>query len=117
MSGTIRNAIARTLTRIENFLRANAVCFFFLLGLGLLFLASPQKAAAFESERYKEICANILDMLARKGFGALLTTIAGIGAIVASVMGGFRMAWACVVVSVGSFILEGYIPLFFKSCK
>ena len=49
-------------------------------------------------------------------FGALITVGAGIGAIIASAVGGFKMAWTLVVVAVGAFILRAWVTLFFAPC-
>lgn len=49
-------------------------------------------------------------------FGALVAAAAGIGAIIAAAVGGFKAAWALLVVSVGAFILRSYISLFNGSC-
>lgn len=88
-----------------------------LIGAALLLCAvSVEPALAYDGAKYGTICNNVLDM-ADGTFGAMLTAIAGIGAIIASAMGGFKAAWACVVVAVGGFILRGYMTLFFPQCS
>ena len=87
-----------------------------LMGTALLLSAGVDPALAYDGQKYGTICNSVLDM-ADGPFGAMLTAIAGIGAIVASAMGGFKAAWACVVVSVGGFILRGYVLLFFPQCS
>lgn len=91
-----------------------------LLVLGILLIADAQtqfaEAAGFDnSKKFKKVCGNAVQ-LAEGPFGAMMTAIAGIGAIIASAMGGFKMAWACLVVAVGGFILRAYIGVFFEDC-
>lgn len=86
-----------------------------LLGFILLLSAFSEPSFAYDGSKYSDVCNNLIE-LAAGGFGAMLTAIAGVGAIVASAMGGFKAAWACLVVSVGSFIIGAYIELFFGKC-
>lgn len=86
----------------------------FILGLGLLYVGGSSLAYA-GSGTYGEACNGIL-LLVEGTFGALITAAAGIGAIVASAVGGFKMAWSLIVVSVGAFILRSYITLFNGDC-
>ncbi len=69
--------------------------------------------AGYNGERFDETCQAILSLFEGE-FGALLAAAAGMGAIIASAMGGFKMAWSLLVVSVGSFILREYKDLFFN---
>lgn len=57
-------------------------------------------------------CSNIKTLLSGN-FGAMLTAITGALAIIASVAGSFRGAWALLFVSVGSFVFEGLVELLF----
>lgn len=57
-------------------------------------------------------CALLEDVLA-EDFGAMITVIAGSLAILASVTGSFRGAWALIFVSVGSFIFGDIVELLF----
>ncbi len=50
------------------------------------------------------------------GFGTLVASSAGLGAIIAAALGGFKAAWALFVVSVGCFILRTYLTLFLTGC-
>jgi hypothetical protein len=78
----------------------------------------PESASAVEmlsGGRIITACDRLL-MLIEGSLGALVTTAAGIGAIVCSALGGFRSAWTLLVVSVGSFILRSYVTLFFAPC-
>lgn len=83
--------------------------------LAVLSLAAIDPAFAqggYDGQKFGDICEKTFGYL-EGGFGALLAAVAGIGAIVASAAGGFRVAWALVVVSVGAFILREYITIFF----
>mgnify|MGYP000963610699 CR=1 FL=1 len=88
-------------------------------GVGLLFagLADPAIAQGniTGSGKYAEACNYLLGLI-EGPFGALITAAAGVGAIVAAALGGFKMAWTLVVVAVGAFILRAYITLFFAGC-
>jgi len=86
----------------------------FVLGLGLLYVGGTSLAYA-GSGSYGEACNGIL-LLVEGTFGALITAVAGIGAIIASAVGGFKMAWSLIVVAVGAFILRSYITLFNGDC-
>jgi hypothetical protein len=86
----------------------------FVFGLALLYSAGSELAHA-GSGSYGEACDGIL-LLVEGTFGALITAAAGIGAIVASAVGGFKMAWSLIVVAVGAFILRSYITLFNGNC-
>lgn len=90
----------------------------FLLGVLLIADATTQfaEAAGFDSsKKFKKICSSAVQ-LAEGQFGAMMTAIAGVAAIIASAMGGFKMAWACLVVAVGGFILRAYVGVFFEDC-
>lgn len=86
----------------------------FLLGVGLLYGGASELAHA-GSGTYGQACDGLLQLV-EGTFGALITAAAGVGAIVASAVGGFKMAWALVVVSVGAFILRSFITLFNGTC-
>lgn len=90
-------------------------CALFAIGLLLLLDGTTGVAHAYNGQKYLDLCNGFVG-LAEGSFGAMLTAIAGVGAIVASAMGGFKAAWACLVVSVGAFILGAYIQLFFEGC-
>lgn len=86
--------------------------------VALVILASSDSAIAqgqTNHPRYGQAC-NLLLGLMEGSFGALVTVAAGVGAIIASSVGGFKMAWTLVVVAVGAFILRAYITLFFAGC-
>ncbi len=85
-----------------------------LLNVGLSEMASAQGGGA-ASAKAVAACANLLQYL-EGGFGALLAAAAGIGAVVAAAVGGFKAAWCLLVVSIGAFILRAYITLFNAGC-
>lgn len=78
----------------------------------LLATIEPALAQPIDDAKFGTICQKALSYI-EGGFGALVAAIAGIGAIVASAAGGFRMAWALLVVSIGAFILREYVGLLF----
>ena len=63
-----------------------------------------------------QACSRILGYI-EGGFGALVATGAGLGAIIAAALGGFKAAWTLLVVSVGCFILRSYLTLFHAGCR
>lgn len=62
-----------------------------------------------------QACSRSLGYL-QGGFGTLVASAAGIGAIVSAALGGFKAAWCLFVVSVGCFILRTYLTLFMTGC-
>ena len=60
-------------------------------------------------------CDRILGYI-EGGFGSLVAAAAGLAAIIAAAVGGFKAAWALLVVGVGSFIVRSYITLFLSPC-
>lgn len=89
-----------------------------LLGGGLENLASAQTIAGGGIAKFGTAvgaCGLILQYI-ETGFGALVASAAGIGAIIAAAVGGFKAAWGLLVVSIGSFILRAYLTLFHSGC-
>jgi hypothetical protein len=82
-------------------------------GAVLICCGLADNAFAYDDSLWGDACGRVLAYI-QGGFGGLLSAVAGIGAIVASAAGGFRMAWALIVVSVGAYILGEYIDIFFK---
>ena len=62
---------------------------------------------------FKDAACNLLDQVLTKDFGALLTVLAGLFALVSSVVGAFRMAWVLVFVSVGIYIFPKLVTMVF----
>ena len=50
----------------------------------------------------RQLC-NILELL-EGPFGALVMVVAGLGAVVAAAMGGYKLAMSCVVIACGTYI-------------
>lgn len=71
-------------------------------------LLTANSVYAYDESRYITVCKRAMDYL-EKDFGALLTALAGMGAIVASALGGFKVAWSLLVVAIGTFILRNFI--------
>ena len=95
----------------------SARCIICNLAFAIYFVACySNNALAYDGQKFGNVCGQVLSML-QGGFGSMLTAAAGVGAIIASAAGGFKVAWALIVVSVGSFILKAYVELFFAPCS
>jgi len=140
MKKCLNNLSVRVYVSTLSFIERNQTLLLFILGTGLLFhsiqdSSLAQQAVAggggtgggagggggitsgYRGIKYGEVCKRILDMHADGGYGSLLAAIAGVGAIITSAMGGFKTAWALIVVAISSFILDAYRTLFFgNSC-
>ncbi len=84
----------------------------YILGLIVLFVAEPV-AAQEGGEIFKKAACNLLSEVLTKDFGAMLTVLAGLFALLSSVVGAFRMAWVLVFVSVGIFIFPKFVYVLF----
>ena len=101
---------------VNSLIENNHVAVFLLVGtLVLVSTTTNADAQGFDGKKYGELCKRVLETVEGK-FGALLTAAAGLGALVASAAGGFRMAWSLVVVAVGSFTLRTYQEIWFSPC-
>jgi hypothetical protein len=69
-------------------------------------------AAPFDDTLMRNGTGNLF-MLIEGAFGALIMVAAGLGAIVAAVLGAYRMAFALLFIAVGAFILRSLVSLFF----
>jgi hypothetical protein len=106
-------------TSVRNQAVKNAPAIMFVAGVALLAhgltgIAAAQNAIEF-NDYYIERAVCSLYALIEGAFGALLTTVAGIGAIVGSAFGAYRAAISLIVVSCGAFILRSLVSLFFGS--
>ena len=110
----IRIKTRRAYFRAISYLEKRSRIGLLFLGIALLFIGGSSLAHA-GSGSYGQACDGILQLV-EGTFGALVTAVAGIGAIVASAVGGFRMAWSLIVVAVGAFVLRAYITLFNGTC-
>ena len=77
-------------------------------------VATPVLAATGDGV-FTNAAENILCKVLHKEFGAMLTAIAGILAIVAAAAGSFKGAWALVFVSVGCYVADALVNLLFSS--
>jgi len=85
-----------------------------LVGVALLYCGTTELAHA-GSGSMKDACDKVLQLV-EGAFGALVAAVAGVAAIVAAAMGGFKMAWTLFVISIGSFILRFSVSLFNGQC-
>lgn len=136
MKKCLNNLSVRAYVSTSSLIERNQTFLLFILGSGLLFHSTQDSSLAqiagggagaggagggitsgYTGLKYGEVCSRILDMHADGGYGSLLATIAGIGAIISSAMGGFKAAWGLIIVAISSFILDAYRTLFFgNSC-
>lgn len=82
--------------------------------IACLFFATPAFAVTGEGV-FTKAAENILCNVLHEEFGAMLTAIAGILAIVAAAAGSFKGAWALLFVSVGSFVADALVGLLFSN--
>lgn len=80
------------------------------LGVSLLVVSVPQLAFAFDSAEFaiSEICGHMEGNL-----GALLMSVAGVGAVVSAAMGNFRAAFTCLIVGIGAFGTSAMMSFYF----
>lgn len=86
--------------------------------INILFMALSlchQDAYAYDGKRYGRLCRDILEELSGD-LGSMFASIAGVGAVVASAMGGMKMAWSLVIVSLGAYLLQTYQEIWFDRC-
>lgn len=69
-------------------------------------------AAAFDDRHIREGVCQLLALI-EGPLGALLTTVAGIGAVVSSAFGAYRAGYSMVVVACGSFCMRSLVSLWF----
>jgi len=80
----------------------------------ILFFSQPALAQDATGEQiFSQAACGILFEVLAKDFGGMLTVIAGSLAILASVTGSFKGAWALVFVSVGSFVYPHTVSILF----
>lgn len=101
--------------KVIRFAESQAHTLMFLVGAAMLYSGLNEAVYAY-SGTFEDACGGVI-WLAEGPFGALVTAAAGIGAIIASAVGGFKAAWCLLVVAVGAFILRSYISLFSGTCS
>lgn len=84
--------------------------------LGVILISSAFSTNAYAGGGTFGIACSKMLLLVEGAFGALIAAVAGVAAILAAALGGFKMAWSLVVVSIGAFILRSWIQLFQGSC-
>jgi hypothetical protein len=113
--------VMKTITKKYNesclrafFLSDGQKALIYLLGFSIILFGSPENASA-GSGSFGQACNKFLGLI-EGAFGALVAAAAGVAAIVAAALGGFKMAWSLVVVAIGSFVLRSFITLFNGVC-
>ena len=94
------------------------ICGCVILTIGLNMAAMGQTGDAIGSGTgeagdiiKKQLC-KIMQLL-QGPFGALVTVVAGLAAVVTAAMGGYKLAMSCVVIACGTYIIEAFTKLFF----
>ena len=64
---------------------------------------------------FEKAACNLLTEVLTKDFGAMVTAITGLLAIVAAAAGSFKGAWALIFVSVGAFIYPALVKVLFPN--
>ena len=99
--------------RVKNRLLPPNIQLFYLLALVAIFAANPEIVyGQYKEELFGEVCKRSMSYI-EGGFGALIAAVAGVGALIASAAGGFRTAWALLVVSIGAYIVRSYLTIWF----
>lgn len=70
----------------------------------------------FNDRRVAQAVVILLTFL-EGAFGALIMAAAGIGAIISSAFGQYRASLGCLIVAVGSFILQSFLSTFFNDAS
>jgi hypothetical protein len=68
--------------------------------------------AALDDSLIRNAVGNLFKLI-EGAFGALIMVVAGILAIIAAAMGGYRAALGMLIVALGAFILRALVSLFF----
>ena len=101
--------------KASSYAQKHANLILFTFGIVLVHTAGVDIAQA-GSGTYADACNGLLSLV-EGTFGAMLTAVAGVAAIIAAAVGGFKFAWSLLVVAVGSFILRAFITLFNGDCN
>ena len=94
-------------------LPSNELMFFAVAAL-VVAVVHPAIAYGYDDDLFGDVCKRSMSYV-EGGFGALLAAVAGFGALIASAAGGFRVAWALLVVSIGAYIVRSYLTIWFGS--
>ncbi|MCC6934025.1 MAG: hypothetical protein IT292_12375 [Deltaproteobacteria bacterium] len=100
-----------------------------LLAIGLVNIAQADAglggaggSAGFDDKYIKDAICKVMDVI-EGAFGALLMTVAGLGAIVSAAIGAYKSAMNCMIVALGSWVIRSFVTLYFgkevfgDSCK
>ena len=91
-------------------------CVILTAGLNMTVVAQQSSTTPAGSQSatgiIKDQLCKILELL-EGPFGALITIVAGLAAVVAAAMGGYKLAMSCVVIACGSYIVGAFTDLFF----
>ncbi len=94
-----------------DFKKYRNICIF----LTVLFATSTACFAQDGAGIFEKAACNLLDQVLAKNFGSMITVVAGVIAIISSVVGSFRTAWVLVFVSVGIYIFPSIVKIFFPN--
>ena len=98
----------------STYLRSLATLGLYAVGLTMLCLVAVEPALAQQGGNiFQTAACNILEEVLKKDFGAMITAITGLLALIAAAAGSFKGAWALIFVSVGSFIFPGVVAMIF----
>lgn len=117
----VRESIRRTSIKVSLWANRHQTLILFVVGIvlltfGLTGLSEAQGEGVWIAQRRDmniRAAVGLLYLLVEGPFGALLATVAGLGAVVASAFGAYKAAVALLVCSVAAFILRSLISLFF----
>lgn len=91
----------------------NIIYFSFFISLFLISLnAFAQSAPTFNDYEIKEASCQLMDLMGG-AMGALLTAVAGVGALVGAAFGAYRAATSLITVAVSAYILPTLVSLWF----
>lgn len=85
-----------------------------LLEYGFSEIAFAQQNEGKDHNRVRKAACRLYRLM-EGAFGGLIATVAGVGAIVSSAFGGYRMAVGLLVTGLGAFTLRSLLSLFFGS--
>jgi hypothetical protein len=111
----IDNIAAKVSALCARKLSQHSSCLVLVLGIVVFHLSFGSLAFAASGEQiFDDAACTLLDAVLTANFGAMITVIAGALAILASVMGSFKGAWALLFVSVGCFIYPELVKVLFS---
>ena len=107
----------KVFSRVNAFYQGYAKLVCLALGVLAIELASPGNAyAATGGQLFHDYACDLQDLVLKQDFGAMMTAIAGLLALIMAAVGIFRGAWLLIFVSVGIYIYPGIVATFFPPC-